>query len=141
MIAYKVVTIDDDGRLLSAIVTNPDLAIEYHLGIWIYPKLEGSRLLVFSTFEDADIFNHYTQAKIRSAILECQVLGPLLAITRLAHSDAIDHRNFGTKCAQEFWAKAIVYSTFITSNYDLSQAPPDGTMATPGLKPIRIIER
>lgn len=71
MIYYKVVRVDRNGKIYSAIKT--PLEIEYKIGEWVFPHKEHTSLMCFTNLNDATLFY---KAGYGSAIFECEVKNP-----------------------------------------------------------------
>ena len=77
---YKVVT-NRNGLLGSSYVQQvKELNVEYKVGEWVRPNVEGTKLFVFSRLDDAKNFivsNEDTVSSGRMQIYTCSVLNPV----------------------------------------------------------------
>ena len=72
---YKVVKVRSDGTLISSmgIVTSPEICLTYSAEHVTYPQIEGSKLFVFRTKEQAFEFIKNSNSK-RVRVYSCKAL-------------------------------------------------------------------
>lgn len=75
---YKVLTIEANGKFISAVIRDKKLITSYRLNEWTKPSIIGTRLFAFISFDDANRFaeqEYYWDCK-RRAIFEAELFNP-----------------------------------------------------------------
>lgn len=131
-IYYKVVCIDKkdnslkswsygNGRLSNFYPELPNFVITYKIGEWVYPKIDGSNLMVFNSFQAAVDFR---QIPYGSSIFSCHIkniykIGIIFKLHKILQEPS-----------QEFYAlcKKRKQKKNISDHYQQICIPPEGTV-------------
>ena len=73
MKVYKVVRIDDEGKMLSAVVDDPEAIAEYKPGEWTEPPKKYGPLCCFRDIKTAKKWKTRLEEACRQEIWECEI--------------------------------------------------------------------